>query len=353
MLQRASRLVIGGAAAAVDRAATLAAQAQTARSRRRNAAESLGHGERLKALGALSELYPPDAAFFREPRAIDPAGRVVREQGGLRVSDISWSSDYEPFVPDVAERYLKHRENHVAGARLFLHAEPRPVAILIHGYLGGQYNMEQRVWPVEWLTRIGLDVALFVLPFHAVRGSIERRGKPPPFPGSDPRISNEGFRQAIGDLRDLVRWFGERGHPAVGAIGMSLGGYTTALAATAEPALAFAVPMIPLASLADFARDQGRLGATPEQTMAQHRALERVHRVVSPLHRAPQLASERMLVIGAEADRITPVAHARRLARHFGAPLETWPGGHLLQLGRAEKFRSIGRLLDRLSLTSR
>jgi pimeloyl-ACP methyl ester carboxylesterase len=351
VLQKATRFAMGRTAAVFDRAATLAAHAQSARARKRNLSESLPHEERLRLLGLLAPQYPSDGErFFREPRPIHVDERQVKQLLGGRVVDLAWTSDYEPYNPDVAERYLRYRDNHIAAARLFLHDEPRPVAVLIHGYLGGQYAVEQRVWPVDWLHRIGLDVALFVLPFHGVRGDARRR-RPPPFPGSDPRVSNEGFRQAMGDLRDLFRWFGERGHPAVGAIGMSLGGYTTALLATVEPELAFGVPMIPLASLADFARDHGRLGTTPMEQRAQHRALDAVHRVVSPLHRKPLLPPERLLVIGAEADRITPLSHARRIARHFDAPLETWHGGHLLQLGRADKFRRIARMLGELGLT--
>jgi hypothetical protein len=44
------------------------------------------------------------------------------------------------------------------------------------------------------------------------------------------------------------------------------------------------------------------------------------------------------------------VDHARRLASHFNAPLELMTGGHLLQFGRADAFRAIGRMLGRLGL---
>lgn len=354
MIDRALNLLIGNAAAAVDRAATLAAYAGAARARKRSRAESLGHEERLTALAEIARAYPHEhAGFYRAPRAISPAERAARAPAaGIRAIDLAWPSDEGTFLTDVQPRYTRFVENRVAAARLFLHREPRPVAILIHGYLGGQYSVEQRVFPVEWLLRIGLDVALFVLPFHGVRADPGRRGAPP-FPGSDPRMTNEGFRQAMADLRDLVRWLRERGHPAVGVMGMSLGGYTTALAATLEPELCFAIPIIPLASLADFARDQNRLGQSPAETEAQHRALDAVHRIVSPLHRPPVIAPERMLVVGARADQITPVGHARRLAHHFGARMESWPGGHLLQIGRADQFRRIGRMLDELGLTRR
>jgi pimeloyl-ACP methyl ester carboxylesterase len=342
--------MIGGAAAAVDRAAVLAANAQFRGRRRKNKSESLGHEERLHLLGELTALYTPEvrASYFREPRTIIPAERTLRSRGETRVVDVTWASDYEPLLDDVAPRYTRYVENHAAAARLFVSGRARPIAILVHGYMAGQFAIEQRVWPVELLNRLGFDVALFVLPFHGVRSVASRNV--PPFPGSDPRISNEGFRQAIADLRDFVQWLRDRGHRQIGVAGMSLGGYTAALAATVEPDLAFCIPIIPLASLADWARDQGRLGQHPEQTLAQHGALEAVHEVVSPLHRAPLIPPQRMLVIAAKADRITPISHAMRLARHFSARLQTMPGGHLLQIGRGESFRQLGHFLVELGL---
>lgn len=355
MIRGTAKKLLGGAAAVVDRAATAAAYAGNKRARKKGRAEGLGHDARMHALEQLARAYPVERSdYFRAPRPIEPAERVVRwSASGSRVVDLSWSSDYRVFEPGISERYERHAENRVAAARLFLGPEPRPIAVLIHGYMAGRYDVEQRLWPLEWLDRIGLDAALFVLPFHGVRSSPRRLGSPPPFPGSDPRMSNEGFRQTMGDLVDLTHWLLGREHRAVGAMGMSLGGYTTALAATVEPRLSFAVPIIPLASLADFAREQGRLGETAEQTELQHRALDAVHRIVSPLHRRPLVPPERMLVVAARADRITPVGHARRIAHHFGAPIESWHGGHLLQFGRSDGFRRIGRLLDELELTSR
>jgi pimeloyl-ACP methyl ester carboxylesterase len=203
--------------------------------------------------------------------------------------------------------------------------------------------MEEATWPTSWLRRIGLDLAFFVLPAHGPRREPGRLGAPR-FPGADPRITLELFRHTMGELTDLVAWLRAEGHPKVGIMGMSLGGYTTALAATVVRGLDFAIPIIPLVSIADFAREQGRLGSTPEETRLQHEALERAHALASPLAR-PSLLPGRVHVVAGEADRITPIAHAEKLARHFGAPLETWAGGHLFQLGRADAFRGIGRTL--------
>jgi pimeloyl-ACP methyl ester carboxylesterase len=212
--------------------------------------------------------------------------------------------------------------------------------------MSGHYGVEQRIWPLDALDDLGFDTALFVLPFHAKRAG-NRRGAPL-FPARDPRFTIEGFRQAVGDLTGLVRYLRARGHAKLGLFGMSLGGYTASLTATVEPDLDFLVPVVPLACLADFNRDQGFLGERPNEVLALHAGLETAHRSVSPLLRPSLVPKDRVLVVGARADRITPIGHARRIATHFSAPLVAFRGGHLLQLGRERAFDRVYELLERV-----
>jgi len=349
VIGRVARRVLGSAAGAVDRAATLAVQAHS-NATRRSTSEPIDAEQRITVLESFVDSFPNALGddFFLTPRAISPVARELpNELGFAQAADLSWASDYRPFLPALAERYARTTENHAAGVRFLASGEKRPVAILIHGYMGGSYQVEQRVWPLQRLLRSGYDVALFTLPFHGVRANAARRGAPE-FPGSDPRLSNEGFRQVIADLRDFVRWLREQGHPEVGVMGMSLGGYTSALLATVEPDLSFCVPVIPLASLADFVREQGQLSSAPEVAAREHALLERIYRVVSPLERRPLIQPSRTLVVAGKADRITPVTHARKLATHLRAPLVSWHGGHLLQLGRNAAFRRVESLLREL-----
>jgi dienelactone hydrolase len=351
------RNLLNRTAAEFDLAASRALFHRSARSLARSRTESLSPAERLQALGPIVDLYArpehlhPGAPFHPEPPAIVPRAERVRALRGGEVVDWRWPSDFAPLSPDVADRYVGFAENRLAGARLHLHADrPRPVAILLHGYRAGQYAVEERVWPLSWLFESGLDVAIPALPFHGVRAP---RLASAIFPGSDPRITNEGFRQAAKDLRGLIRHLRERGAPHVGLMGMSLGGYTTALLTTLEPGLSFAVPMIPLASLAHMARSLGRLTGTPDEQRAQFEALDAAHRPVSPLARPPLIEKDRILITAAEGDRITPLEHARALAEHLGAPLHLVQGGHILQFGRADAFRAVGRLLWRLGIFGR
>ena len=347
-----TRRLLGAAAAAVDLAVRRTALARTGGQRE---ADALKHEVRIALLRRLERRYEHAGAFdryFRPPRTIAPTEKHRRPtRRGQSVIDVSWPSDYETFLADVRERYDRAVENRTATARLFVHRHRRPIIVCIHGYLGGAHGAESRIWPLPFFHSLGVDVALFVLPFHGPRARAAF-GARPPFPGADPRMTNEGFRQAMGDFRDFVRYLLERGHPKVGVMGMSLGGYSTALAATLEPELAFAVPIIPLASVADTALHHGFLGSGPDAE-AQHRALAAVYRVTSPLARPAAIPSSHIFVIGAERDQITPIAHARKLAAHFGCRFDTIYGGHLMQLGRSEMFDKIGDFLREIGFVPR
>lgn len=346
MIRSLTRKMLGSAAAAVDLMAT---RAVTAHAHRTGQARPRPHADRVRLLERLEARFcdAPLAGFFAEPRAIAPGERLVRRRSrGGSVTDLSWHSDFALLDPEVAERYASARENALAVARCFRRGPARPAVILIHGYMAGPFAFEERIWPLGELERAGFDVVLFTLPFHGSRVRVGH-GAVPEFPGADPRLNVEGFRQALFDLQNLIGWLLASGHPRVGAIGMSLGGYTAALLASVEARLDFLVPVIPLSSLGDFAREQGSLSPVPEEAAAQHALLESIYRRVSPLARPSLVPPDRCLVIAAKADRVTPAAHARRLSAHLRAPLQSFYGGHLLQLGRAEAFERVIDLMTR------
>jgi hypothetical protein len=89
----------------------------------------------------------------------------------------------------------------------------------------------------------------------------------------------------------------------------------------------------------------GWLSPLHDEATGQHSLLDSIYRRVSPVVRPSLVRPERCLVIAAKADRVTPVAHARRLSSHLRAPLLAFYGGHLLQLGRAEPFERVVELI--------
>jgi hypothetical protein len=293
---------------------------------------AMGAAERLERLTALrarwedpSLLAVPGGFLRTAPPAAPAARRFVSARG--RGATLTWDSAYVPATAEVAEVYLAHRANAVAHARWYGDPDrPGPVVVAVHGYRGGG-ALEPLLWPIRQWRRQGLHVVLPTLPFHGPRGGTSVR---PPFPAPDPRVTNEGFRQAVWDLSALLGHLREQGHGPIHLAGMSLGGYTAALLATVVDDLADLLLVVPLASLAGFARQHGRLGLGPTAD-ALHDALEAVYRPTSPLSRPPRVPPDRVRVVAARSDGITGVEQARRLASHFGAPLTEVRGSHLMQ----------------------
>jgi pimeloyl-ACP methyl ester carboxylesterase len=249
--------------------------------------------------------------------------------------DLVWPSAYRTWDERVRDAYFgRSGPHHPAHARLFQAGpEPGPTIVAIHGYGAGHVWFERRLWPVKAWNKAGVDVVLPALPFHGRRAEPGRELRPR-FPTFDPRLTHEGFRQAVHDLTALIRWLRARGHGPIGLAGMSLGGHTAALLATLEPDLACAVLIVPLASIADFARAHGHLGEGPVADEL-YDGLEAVYRAVSPVARPPHVDRDRVWVAAARGDRITGVEHAERLAAHFGTRPRIGAGGHRLRIGIA------------------
>ncbi len=273
---------------------------------------------------------------------------------GRVVEDLRFATSHRPHFGEVGQRFAQFEKNRSVHARRILAGRhpARTAIVLVHGYLGGTLGAEEFVWPLDAFLRAGVDVVLAVLPFHGPRND-RSLGRPPRWPGNDLTFALEGFRQTVADLRGLVTWLSvaER-YAHVGMMGMSLGGFSTALLATVEPKLAFAVPFIPLASAADWVRDAGQLPGNAAQRAEIHQLLEEAHALISPMSRPLLVPRERCFVAVGERDAITPKIHGARIAEHFDVPLEVFEGGHILQAGRAHAFRRLLGLIEQLNVAT-
>jgi pimeloyl-ACP methyl ester carboxylesterase len=291
-------------------------------------------------LGLPSRFFPAPA----EPTVtLTPVGDGPL---GTQVVDLRYPSDYEPFLPDARDLHLRASENLTAHARWWTSGRGRPTIVLLHGWGGGNHWVTARTFAVPYWLRHGYDVAAFVLPFHGDRapgtGALRRVRSGALFPSLNPIRTNEGFGQAIFDLRGLAQFLRRRGASAVGALGMSLGGYTTALWASVagpdDPAggIDFAVAMIPAVSMARLMWRHGE--DSPERARAVKAGitedlLVETFAVHTPTTRPARLERERLFVIAGRGDRITPPDHAEALAAHWGVSVRWFDGGHLAQLG--------------------
>lgn len=294
------------------------------------------------------------SAFF--PTPVEPKV-ALRSAGdgpaGTQVVDLSFRSEYVPYLPIARDGYLAATENMTAHARWWTSDRGRPTIVMLHGWGGGNYWMEERAFAVPYWLRHGYDVVVFQLPFHG-----QRQGKAamlPNFPSANPLRTNEGFGHAIYDLRALAMFLRKRGTSALGAMGMSLGGYTTALWASIED-LDFAVAMIPAVSMASLFWRHGE--DSPVRKRAANAGITEdlladVFSVHAPLTRPARVPIERRFVIAGKGDRITPPEQAEALAKHWGVDTLWFEGGHLAQVGRADAFRTVRRALGAAGFSGR
>jgi len=289
--------------------------------------------------------------FFRKP---PPDVRVKSKRAGWhlftpddgQVLDLSFESPYEPLNPRIRKAYLSHRSNRTVTARCWRHrgTTPRPTIIAVHGFAADAMWVNEWFFALPWFYKLGCDVALLTLPFHG-----SRQANFSLYPGHGFFMGglswiNEAFGQAIMDLRVFIDHLTEIGVPQIGQTGVSLGGYTTALLAAVEPRLRFAIPNVPVVSIADLVLEWFPTGTAARAAMFLSRKsvkdIRHALAVHTPLTYPPVVPKERLMIVGGVGDRLAPPKHSRLLWDHWGRPKIHWfPGNHVIHLDKGEYLK--------------
>jgi pimeloyl-ACP methyl ester carboxylesterase len=309
----------------------------------------------LDRMDRASEVYADPAIFsdpsryYRPPAPpatmhVDTLGTV---RGGRRL-ELRFRSTYVTYDPEYRATYAAFEANAQNRIHVWTHdgSRPRPAVICVHTWCGGWLPFEARLFRAAALYEAGFDVALFTMPFHGSRTPSQARFPGQLFPNRDLQRTNEAFGQAICDLRVLMAWLRDERHAGeVGMVGMSLGGYTSALMASVEPSLSFAAPIIAPASFADILWGHGQ-NRPARQEAERHGVtcadLRRVWAVNCPLRYPVLLPRDRLLIVWGEGDHIVPSVHQVALWEHWGRPeVHDFPGGHILHFGRMRSMRRL------------
>ncbi len=298
---------------------------------------------------ALADFYRPflqekdPNTFFTRPTQTANIERIPVASYHFQPEDgdahtLRFRSPFEPKNPALRDRYLGHRRNRTAWAQHWRHhGEPRPTLIMIHGFVADPYWLNTRWLALPWFYKQGFDVLLYTLPFHG-----RRKGRFAPFSGAEffsqgMALLNETFAHAIHDLRLFMDYLREQGTPAMGATGISLGGYTTGLLAALEDDLAFAIPNVPLVSIIDLMQSWFPINLQVSLLKKVYgtdlQGLREITALHSPLTWPCKVPQAGRMIIGGAGDRFAPPKHSHLLHQHWGnCDLHWFPGNHLLHL---------------------
>jgi len=312
----------------------------------------------------LADTHDASRVFEEPPHRVHvrtrPASGTFFEPKDGVCEDITFKSPYVPMLPRLRGSQAKLGRTNIAHARFFRHeGAPRPTIIAVHGFMADLYALNEWFFAIPWFYEMGCNVMIFTLPFHG-----RRQPKLSPFSGHGffagglSRI-NEAFGQAIMDLRVVLNWLSDRHEiDKVGVTGVSLGGYTTALAAAVEPRFAFAIPNVPVVSIPDLVLEWEPIGTVM-------RAMSKVMNVsiadlrhmcapVAPLTYEPALPRHRLMIIGGAGDRLAPPKHSRLLWDHWKRPRMHWyPGSHLLHLDKGAYLKHMATFLTETGFIDR
>jgi pimeloyl-ACP methyl ester carboxylesterase len=292
--------------------------------------------------------------FFRPPAPIVVRNSKRLPLPGGELVGLDYETKFVPVFPEARNDACEAQSRRGVAVWWRHRQRGHPAVICVHGYGGGQIWLETLAFDAARFYHAGVDVLLYVLPYHGARTPAGARHSGEAFFDMDLVRTNEAFARAIYELRALMQLLRASGTGPVGAFGMSLGGYTVALLASIEPRLAFSVPMIPLVSFADRWWADGDGDAWLAVAMENGWSFESVRamlRVHEPLTRPALVPHGRRLIIGARGDAICTPEHADALWHHWDRPAIHWyPGGHLVQLRRGAALRDVRALISRVGL---
>ncbi len=301
----------------------------------------------------------PRALFAPPAEPIEVTHYEPRRRGFTPVDGVcdglKFESPYRPFNAQYAKRFERHQRSRVARARYWRHNDgPRPTLIAIHGFMADSYWFNERFFSLQRFYEEGCDVILYTLPHHGLRQEPNSLLSGLGFFTHGFGAVNEHMAQAICELRALIDWLQEkRSVSKVGVTGMSLGGWTTALLASVEERLQFAIPNVPVASPFDLILEWQPTGIALRMGLSAARLSVRDGRrllaTTTPLTHKPVIEKERLMIIGGVGDRLASPKHSRLLWDHWDRCRIHWfPGNHVLHLDRGEYLNEMSSFMREL-----
>jgi dienelactone hydrolase len=249
-----------------------------------------------------------------------------------------------------------HEQNNTVHCEYFRPraAGPRPGVIVLH-ILGGDFDLARLF--CRSLASDG-TAALFVkMPYYGPR---RVPGVSARMVSRDPQETVRGMTQAVLDIRRGAAWLAAQQEVDAGQLGItgiSLGGITSALAATAEPRFGKVCLMLAGGDIGQVAWQSKELQGLRESWTAMggtRESLLEALRSIDPVTYAHNVRGRRVLMLNAAHDEVIPRACTESLWKAFGEPeIVWWDAGHYTAvrfifdaMAKTTRFFSAEKLAD-------
>jgi len=271
-------------------------------------------------------------SFFTFPNEI-PAHKILLRRPYLdgEYQLISFSSGYEPQNPMLRESYLAHRNNSTGYIVRWTHGRDDVKTVLcLHGYMLGNPRQAWRMFRIRKMFELGLDVALFITPFHWKRAPVSKAQRGIYLQPDNVAMTCECVGQTMYDLYSTCKVLRTLGAGSIGLIGASLGGYLAGLFICLQSIVDFAAMMVPVVNLSGtLGPDTAKLPFPIDAEFL--KKTQKVYEFHSPLNFHPKIPKDRILIIASQGDRLCPFEFVRFLCEKWDWPEHQFlRGGHWL-----------------------
>jgi len=255
----------------------------------------------------------PETFFHLPEKAPDCRLTDEKTYHDGKVQTWTFPSQYETRSPFLKDHYKAFANNRNGFLIRWTHGDkPRDTVLCLHGFMLGEPKQAARMFKVGRLFERGLDVALFITPFHWKRAPDDKMRRGIFLQPDNVPMTCECFGQTMHDLESTFLILEELGSKRIGLIGASLGGYNAALYSCLSDRPAFAAMMVPAVNFsAPFGPDSAKL-PFPVSASLQER-IQQVWEFHSPENMRPRLPNEQIMVIASRGDKLCPFEHTERL----------------------------------------
>jgi dienelactone hydrolase len=207
--------------------------------------------------------------------------------------------------------------------------QQQPAVVVLH-ILGGDFPLSRLF--CRTLAHNGVAALFVKLPYYGPR---RQPDTPARMVSLDPAETVKGMTQGVLDIRRARAWLAaqeEVDPDQLGIFGVSLGGITSALAASAEPRFTKVCMLLAGGDIARVGWSSPELKGVREQWLARGKTYEEfveVMREIDPVTYAEHVRGRRMLMLNASYDEVIPRECTESLWRALGEPeIVWWDAGH-------------------------